>query len=211
MSRPFSAMEIVPVSSLTTKIKASHCSERPIAARWRVPSSLERPAFSVSGSKQPADNNLFPRMIAAPSCKGVLTKKIFPKSSAVILASSFIPVSLMSFKPIRLSITKSAPVFVADSDFAAVTISLIIFFASSSSSEPGTSSKINLPWPSFSRVRRSSGWKTIGRATKTHVINFSKSHDSSGKLKSVLHKKFARNNTKIPLAKVIARVPSMTL
>ena len=42
-------MEIPPVSSDTTNVRASETSDKPMAARCRVPNSLEIPVFSVSG------------------------------------------------------------------------------------------------------------------------------------------------------------------
>ena len=62
------ALEIVPVSSLTTKIRASVSSDVLIAARWRLPSSLATSLWLVTvGKKQPAASILLFLIIAAPS------------------------------------------------------------------------------------------------------------------------------------------------
>ena len=66
-SPPF-ALDIVPVSSLTTRINASVSSEVLMAARWRLPNSLATSLWFVTvGRKQPAASILLFFIIAAPS------------------------------------------------------------------------------------------------------------------------------------------------
>ena len=206
--RPFSATDIVPVSSLTTTTSASHCSERPMAARWRVPSSVESERFSVSGSRQPAAIRRLPRTMAAPSCSGVFGMKTFKRKSAVMRPSIWMPVALMSLRPMLRSMTMSAPVLLADMTLTALASSRTTDCASSSSKS--TDGPRNLPWPRCSSARRSSGWKTIGSATKSSVTAFCRSQEmtcSSSQLQTIVTPK----STRMPLTSVIARVScSMT-
>jgi hypothetical protein len=72
---------MAPVSSETTTMRASLSSERPTAARWRVPvlpmSRAER------GKTQPAARMRSPSMMTPPSWRGVWGKKMVARSSAV--------------------------------------------------------------------------------------------------------------------------------
>ena len=56
-------MEIIPVSSEITIINASVISDKPSAARCRVPNRLSSIGVSDKGSKQLADSILFSRTI----------------------------------------------------------------------------------------------------------------------------------------------------
>ena len=71
ISTPFFAMEMMPVSSLTTTAMASEFSAMPRQARWRVPISLPRSRLLDRGNTQPAALMRPFSMIAAPSCRGV--------------------------------------------------------------------------------------------------------------------------------------------
>ena len=69
-SFPSKAKEIFPVSSDTTSTSASLCSERPIAARCRVPSFFPLITVFVRGSTLAAEMNWFSLTKTAPSCRG---------------------------------------------------------------------------------------------------------------------------------------------
>src|SRR5262249_42795054 len=84
---PSPAGEIPPVSSETTPTAASVSSERPTAARWRVPSVRESPRLRESGRKQPDAVIRSPWMSAAPSWSGDPGWKRLPRSSAETTAS----------------------------------------------------------------------------------------------------------------------------
>ena len=67
---PSTTSEMLPVSSDTTIATASFSSVRPIAARWREPSSLLSFGLTVSGRKQAAAATRSSCTITAPSCSG---------------------------------------------------------------------------------------------------------------------------------------------
>ena len=90
---PSTAREITPVSSETTTTAASVSSDRPTAARWRVPSVRESPRLRDSGRKQPAAVIRSPWMSAAPSWSGDPGWKRLPRSSADTTASIGTPSS----------------------------------------------------------------------------------------------------------------------
>ena len=72
---------MTPVSSDTTMATASFSSVRPIAARWRVPSSRDTLGFTESGRKQAAAAMRSPWTITAPSCSGDATWKMLASRS----------------------------------------------------------------------------------------------------------------------------------
>ena len=78
---PSSAIEISPLSSDTTTATASFSSVRPMAARWRVPSSRLRRGCTVSGRKQEAAAMRPSWMITAPSCSGAVGWKMLTSRS----------------------------------------------------------------------------------------------------------------------------------
>ena len=91
----------------------------------------------------------------------------------------------------------------ADSTFTALASSLTTERASSSSSV--MEGARNLPCPRCSNARRSSGWNTMGKATKSRVTHFCKSQEitcSSIQLQMIVTPK----STSTPFTKVIARV-----
>ena len=67
---PVDTIEMLPVSSDTTMATESFSSVRPMAARWREPSSLLSFGFTVSGRKQAAAATRSSCTITAPSCSG---------------------------------------------------------------------------------------------------------------------------------------------
>ena len=67
VSFPSTALEIIPVSSLTIIAMASEFSVIPIPAQCLVPRLLFRFLFPVSGSTQPAAKILSPLIRTAPS------------------------------------------------------------------------------------------------------------------------------------------------
>src|ERR1700730_13260679 len=91
---PATAMLIVPVSSEMMTATASVSSVIPIAARWRVPSWVERTGFMESGRKQAAAAIRSRCTITAPSCKGALGRNTVASRSYDSLASSDTPLSI---------------------------------------------------------------------------------------------------------------------
>src|SRR4029077_13750204 len=79
---PSTARGITPLSSETTTTAASVSSERPTAARWRVPNVRESPRLRDRGRKQPAAVIRSPWISAAPSWSGDPGWKTLPRSSA---------------------------------------------------------------------------------------------------------------------------------
>ena len=69
------------------------------------------PVFFVSGRMQPAAITRSLRMMAAPSCSGVLGKKMVPMSSCEAAASTTVPVSMIEPSSVLRSNTISAPIF----------------------------------------------------------------------------------------------------
>ena len=120
----------MPVSSLTTKTRASDCSEIPIAERWRVPNSWLRLRASVKGSRQLAATIRLPRITTAPSCKGVSGSKILSSKLSEIKPSIGTPVSILSSKPVSRSKTINAPIFLR----LIISVALVTAFSISSSS-----------------------------------------------------------------------------
>ncbi|MNS95919.1 hypothetical protein D3C72_1301990 [compost metagenome] len=120
---------------------------------------------SDSGSTAPAAAMRSFWMITAPSWSGLLGKKIVESNSAVTSASTMVPVSMNSLRPVLRSRMISAPIFWRARYFTLVTTSsialggLTLFLGNSSSPR-----KIS-PWPMCASARRSSGWKTTGIAT----------------------------------------------
>src|SRR5437660_7808619 len=78
---------MVDVSSDTTSTVASVSSDKPSAARWRVPSDLSATLNWVSGSTHPAPMMRSPRTSTAPSCSGEYGVKIVVSRSAETFAS----------------------------------------------------------------------------------------------------------------------------
>ena len=81
----------------------------PMAARWRVPSVLLTFGLVVSGRKQPAAVMRPLRMISAPSWIGEAVRKMLTISSLLICASSVVPPSMYSLRPVSRSKTISPP------------------------------------------------------------------------------------------------------
>ena len=78
---PSTTIEMLPVSSDTTIATASFSSVRPIAARWREPSSLLNFGFTVSGRKQAAAATRSSCTMTAPSCSGDVGWKMLSSRS----------------------------------------------------------------------------------------------------------------------------------
>ena len=105
------AIEILPVSSETTTATASLFSEIPREALWRVPSSLLRELFSVSGKIQPAATARPSLITTPPSCKAELGKNREFISSLETLASTTVPVLIISPSIVLRSKIIKAPIF----------------------------------------------------------------------------------------------------
>src|SRR5262249_31333448 len=78
---PSKTSEPFPASSETTTATASFSSVRPMAARWREPSSLLILGLIVSGRKQAAAATRSFCTIAAPSCNGDVRWKMLSSRS----------------------------------------------------------------------------------------------------------------------------------
>ena len=112
-----------------------------------------------------------PRMMTAPSCKGVSFSKIFNRRLSVTSPSILMPVSILSSSPTALSNTIRAPTFLCPIMTAALATASIMSFSSASSSS--TRLRNRRPRPICSSARRSSGWNTTGKATIIIVMAFS--------------------------------------
>lgn len=107
---PFSAIEILPVSSETITQITSACSEIPNPALCRIPNvSPLSVVVAVSGRVQRAASIIFPLIITAPSCKGVLGKKIVRSKSFDKTAFNKSPVSENPLIPFDFTTTIKAP------------------------------------------------------------------------------------------------------
>ena len=113
-----------------------------------------------------------PRIMTAPSCRGVSFSKIFSNRLSVTRPSMATPVSILSSKPTARSKTIRAPIFRCPMITVALATVSIISFNSASSSSIRLRNK--RPRPICSRARRSSGWKTTGSATIIMVMAFSR-------------------------------------
>ncbi len=89
---------------------ASVSSERPIAARCRVPKLRSVTGNCVSGRMQRAAMISSPRMITAPSCKGPYRVKIASTNSAFTGAFTGEPRRAYSSRPTSRSTAMIAPI-----------------------------------------------------------------------------------------------------
>ena len=162
VSSPFSATEMLPVSSDTTTTIASEFSLIPIAARCLEPSCLFiSSSFCGLGKKQPAASIIPSLIITAPSWSGVFGKNMFPNIAVEGMQLSIVPVAICSPSFVFLSQIISAPVLVEERLAAESHIASIAFFQCSVlSSESLELKKLKPPRlvrPTFSRTRLSSG------------------------------------------------------
>ena len=116
------AIEIFPVSSDTTTATQSVSFDIPIAALCLVPNSLAISLSSANGNMHEAAAILLSLITTAPSWSGVLGVNMFTSNCGDISESIAIPVSIISFNLMSLSITIKAPVLVFESSVAAITI-----------------------------------------------------------------------------------------
>ena len=127
---PLWAMEMLPVSSLTTTANASLSWEIPMAARWRRPNSFGISRSWLTGKMQPAALTRFLEIITAPSCNGEFLKKIFSNKRWLMFASITSPVAIMSSNGTDCSITIKAPTFPLLIFMADITIGMMVSLTS---------------------------------------------------------------------------------
>ncbi len=150
-----------------------------------------------------------PRIIIAPSCKGVLCSKILINNWLLIKESSGIPVFSYSVNGTSCSITIKAPVFVFASAKDAFTSSCTVLSLNRSFvpfvSSNGITPVIKFLRPNCSSAFLSSGWNTIIMAVTPSPNVFSASqiivfiwNNTAIKVNT--------NNTAIPFTKIHARV-----
>src|SRR5437588_824919 len=155
---------MVEVSSANTNTVASVSSERPSAARWRVPSDLSATLDCVRGSTHPAPMMRSPRTSTAPSCRGEYGVKIVVSRSAETLASIGTPEEMNSSRPMSPSTAMMAPVPARDSRSIASAISSATDWRSLCEKR-----RMKRDWPSRARAFRSSGWNTTTAANAPNV------------------------------------------
>ena len=212
VSRPSLAIDMMPVSSDTISDTASVVSVMPMAARWRVPRSRLMVGSSESGSMQAAALMRRLRSIIAPSCSGVLGSNMFSISGALISASTRVPVSITSPRPVCRSMTISAPIFLRAMSFIARMISVTGRSTCSSGvlpEEPNTL-RISFDRPNWSSPRRNSGWNSITMTSRPMLMTWLSSHDTALK-RSTLESHAMTSTMAMPLNRELDRVWSTSL
>ena len=102
-------MDMTPVSSETIMVMLSDTEDMPSPALCLVPSSRATAISSTRGRMQAAATISLLRIIIAPSCSGVLGSNMFSIRGAEMRPSISVPVFIISPRPVRCSITISAP------------------------------------------------------------------------------------------------------
>src|SRR5690606_36592072 len=120
------ATEILPDSSDTTTVNESVISEIPKAAMWREPVVFSKLSLLDKTKYAPAQTNLSPRTMTAPSCSGVFGVKILINNSCETSLFNMIARDEYWSSVLCFSIVIKPPIESLESNIAALTISFLV-------------------------------------------------------------------------------------